>query len=285
VPEDLELKIKEKIKKSVQANEPIHLTVPFGGYKKWQLPTYPGIDWAEVFNVVFLREFAAPLAAGYNNGLVLEYFSDEIFVARMNNYPQQDLDVYNGEFSQLIAWFGEYVPENMQLTSSKIRDDITSEELHKRFDKNIQELREKWDEVPKEQQQIRLKKSERNYKGDLSKLSPEEKQKVLWESTLVHDAFIFGDWDHDTPWAFDEKMIALGFRYTGSWGIHIRSSRSSTVQFWIGMGALQQKGVEYIPTILTYQQYLAKRDLLGEQTVELFDQSFSNLSKIYSFTA
>mgnify|MGYP001609901814 CR=1 FL=1 len=125
-----------------------------------------------------------------------------------------------------------------------------------------------------------MKKSERNYKGDLSKLREAEKDKILLESTLVHDAFIFGDWDRDVSWAFDELMIPVGFRYTGSWGIHLKSTRSSTVQFWIGIGSIIERNGEYIPTSFTYDQYLKVKPKLNYHEISLFPSSFKNLSKI-----
>lgn len=273
LPQVLDEKIKRIISESVRDSKPIHFSVPFGGYKKWQLPTYPLPDWAEVFNLVLMRDYLSPIAAAYKPGVILEYFSDEIFVARMNNYPQEDLDKYNEAFTELVHNFQQYCPANMQLKSSKIRDQISQEELMKRFDKEIAKLRSQWDKLPKEEREYRLKKSERNYKADLSKLPKKEKLAKLLESTLVHDAFIFGDeWEEGVPWAFAPHMIPIGFRYTRTWGIHLRSSRSSTVQFWIGIGVLKKKGDEFVPGILTYGQCLDKPDMFKVSEVSILNE-------------
>lgn len=281
IPEELTVKIKDKISKSVHANEPIHITIPFGGYKKWQLPTYPNPDWAEVFYLVLLREYLTPIAVAYKHGVLLEFFSDEIFVSRMNNYPQSDLDSYNDQFEEILKWFSRYLPKNFNVKFSKIRDQISQEELMKRFDKDIEKLEANWEKVTEEERVFRLKKTERNYKDDLSKYSKEERDKILLESTLVHDAFIFGDWDKDVPWAFGEKMIALGNRYTGKWGIHVKSSRASTVQFWIGTAVLKEHKGLFIPSTLTYKQYLEAKLRLQELKVKVFPREFENLRKIY----
>jgi len=254
--------------------------VPFGGYKKWQLPTAPLPDWAEVFNIVLLREYLAPIAAAYEHGVMLQYVSDEIFISRMNNYPQEDVDAYNDQFEQLIQFFQEYLPRNFGLTFSKIRDEISQEEILKRFDDTILRLRKEWAELSDETREYRIQKAERNYRGDLSILSNEEKYEVLLDSTMIHDAFIEGEWEQGVTWAFGEFMIPVGFRYTGSWGIHLRSSRSSTVQFWIGVGALQQKPEGYLPTILTYNQYQTVERQLKEEQVEVFSEKFPNLRSI-----
>ena len=283
LPEKLQLAVKEKIGKSAKQGKPIHMTIPFGGYKKWQLPTYPNADWSEVFNIVLLREYLAPIAAEYKHGLILQYVSDEVFVARMNNYPQKDIDSYNDQLKSIIDWFQDYLPKNFQLKYSKIRDNISQKEILKRFDKDIVKLKKKWTKLPQKERDFRLNKSERNYKGDLSKLPKKEKDQILLDSTMVHDAFIFGDWDDDVSWAFDEMMIAIGFRYTGSWGIHLKSTRSSTNQFWIGMGALKDTKKGFVPTSLTYEQYLKVKSKLGSEKVSVFPDSFENLQKIMVF--
>lgn len=279
-PKELEEKIKFKINYCLEQRIPIHITVPFGGYKKWQLPTYPLPDWSEVFAISLLIDYLTPIATMYKYGVILEFFSDEIFVSRMNNYPQADLNNYNDQFSQLVEWFKKVAPSGMVLKSSKIRDQISQEEILKRFDAEIIKLKDKWNDLPEKERDYRIAKSERNYKGDLSKLNKSEKDKILLESTLVHDAFIFGDWETDVPWAFDKDMIAVGYRYTGTWGIHIRSTRSSTVQFWIGIGALIKRDEDFVPTSLTYKQYLEFKDKLTNEHVDIFPKTFTNLQKI-----
>ena len=265
---ELEKKVKAKIHLCVSKNKPLHLTVPFGGYKLWKFPTYPNPDWSEVFNLIQLRKYLTPIANFYNPGIILEYWSDEITVSKMNNYPQKELDSYNTDFAEIIKWFSDYLPDNFQIKFSKIRDQISYQKFWTLADKYIEKNRSKWHQVPEKERKFRLKKSERNYKGDLAKLSEREKNEILLYGALCHDAFIFGDWKKDTPWAFDKHMIALGFRYTKSWGIPVMSSRSSYCQFWIGMGALIKKNKEFLPTILTYQQYLTKKDSLQKRSCQ-----------------
>ena len=280
MPEELDSKVKQKIKYCLTNSLPIHISVPFGGYKKWQFPTYPNPDWSEVFAISLLIEYLSPVAAGYEKGVVLEFFSDEIFIARMNNYPQGDLDSYNDQFANLVSWFNRCIPKNFVLKSSKIRDQISAKELNKRFDNEIVKLRKTWDSLPEKEKAYRLAKSERNYQGNLSKLNKDESKKILLESTMVHDAFIFGDWENGVPWAFDKDMIAIGYRYTGTWGIPLRSSRSSTVQFWIGLGALINKNISFVPTSLSYNQYLDNIKNLSHKKITIFPKYFTNLQSI-----
>lgn len=279
IPNELELAVKAKIHYCIENRLPIHITVPFGGFKKWQLPSYPDIDWAEVFNIIFLREYLAPIAVAYEYGVLLEYFSDEVFISRMNNYPQADLDKYNNSFRELVQEVRNYLPKNFTMKLSKIRDQISQDEILNRFDKTIADLRIKWQSLPEEEREYRIQKSERNYRSDFENVNEENRIETLIDSTMVHDAFIFGDWDKDIPWAFGKDMIALGFRYTGTWGIHIKSSKTSTAQFWVGIGALKLEGNVYLPTILTYKQLLESKELMIDE-VEVFDSKFNNLKSI-----
>ena len=273
IPLELQQKIIEKVHHCVGHNLPIHITVPFGGYKKWQLPSAPHIDFAEVFNLLLLREYLSPIAALYDHGVLLEYFSDEIFVSSMNNIPQHDLDTYNNEFAILINFLKPHFPNNFQCKFSKIRDFISQEDLFKRFDEIKKDLRKKWNNITQDEQQRRLAKARRNYKGDAD-------EQTIFESNLTHDAFIFGDWDAGIPWAFDKDMIAIGFRYTKTWGIPLMSSRSSATQFWVGTGAIKMINKEFVPTILTYEQYLKASPFLKTCAISFFPKTLPALQQL-----
>lgn len=248
-------KVKTIVTEAVARSKPIHFSVPFGGFKKWQYETYPSIDWAEIFNIIQLRNFAIEIAKGYEPGVIIQYVSDEVFVSRMNNMPQEDLDKYNNLFNLAIAYVQQFTPSNVMLRYTKIRDEISQKEVLLRFEKGISELRAKWDELPLEDREKRIEKTKRNLKIDESKFTKEELQEKYLDSTLVHDAFIFTDWEQGVPWAFRSDMIPVGFRYTGTWGINLMSSPTSSVQFWVGFGVLEQRGDNYLQRILTYNQF------------------------------
>jgi hypothetical protein len=259
IPQELQSKIETIVDNAVKSSRPIHFTIPFGGFKNPQLSSYPNIDWSEIFNIVQMRDFAIEIAKGYGPGVIIRYFSDEVFVGRMNNMPQDDLDQYNNQLYAAIAYIQRFCPANVQLRYSKIRDEISQNEILKRFDQGIVELKKQWVTLPKEEQTKRIDKSRRNYRITDEKYTPEEFEQILFESTLVHDAFIFSDWEQGVQWAFAPDMIPIGNRYTNKWGIHLKSSPSSTAQFWVGFGVLERRADRYIPTILTYNQYLEKK--------------------------
>ena len=280
IPPELEQKVKMKIRLSVKEQKPLHFTVPFGGYKLWKFPTYPGPDFAELFNLIQMRLYLSRIAHYYKPGVILEYWSDEIMVSKMNNYPQVDLDVYNNTFEAMINWFNNFLPNNFQILFNKISNVISYDEYQRETDRYVKSYKASWDEVPEEQRRIRLEKAERNYKGDLSILSKLEKDDLLLDSALRHDAFIFGDWDKDNPWAFEEHMIPIGFQYTNTWGIPVKSSASSMTQFWVGMGVIKQRDSSFFLSILTYKQYLDIKNNLIFKEVEGIPKEFIQLQKI-----
>ncbi|MCA9382746.1 hypothetical protein KC909_00105, partial [Candidatus Dojkabacteria bacterium] len=175
-----------------------------------------------------------------------------------------DLDNYNKQCEQLVQYFNSLSDTNIMFEFSKIRDEITIEQVNSRLDKIIEELRAKWDNQEEDEIEHKLAKAERNYNIDWSNVSQAEKKERLVESALVHDAFIMGDWEEGVTWAFAKDMVTVGFRYTGTWGIHLKSSRASSVQFWVGSGVLIEREGEYLPSILSYEK-LKEAELQQEE--------------------
>ncbi|MEI7604056.1 MAG: hypothetical protein WCJ19_03490 [bacterium] len=278
IPYELLQKITNIVNNSIKNSKPIHVTVPFGGFKKWQLMPAPNPDWSEILNFIFLREYLLPICTVYKPGIILDYFSDEVFVSRMNNYSQEDLDNYNNKFQDILKYFKNFVPYNFKIKYSYIRDEISQVEIMKRFEEDIPKLKLEWNKLSDKDKKDSLQKTERNYKCDYSKISEQEKYEKIFDSCMVHEAFVNGKWDHDIPWAFAEDMIPLGFVYTKKWGIHLKSSVSSTVQFWVGVGALKFVENSIIPTILTYEQFKTLKPELVK--INIFSADMDYLNKI-----
>ena len=280
-PSELLEKIRSITEDSVKKNLPIHLTVPFGGFKKWQLPSYPYPEWSEVFNIIFLRNYLLPIAAAYEPGIILHYVSDEVVISKMNNYPQSDLDIYNNNFQNILDYLNKFNPENVKFIFTKIRDEISQEEILKRFEEDMPLIRNEWEAIPDREKEIKLEKSFRNYQTNFAHMSKQEIDKSILRSCLMHEAFVGGTWDKDIPWAFGPDMIPIGFTYTGKWGLHIKSSTASTVQFWVGIGVLEQRNNKIIPTIFTYNQFIKNKEKLISKKLNLFTEELNYLNKIY----
>lgn len=275
--EDYLKKIVDKIDLCVNCQVPIHLTLPFGATKNPYLPTAPGIDWAEVFNIAYLHEYLNPIAKAYKYGIVLEYISVGVFEERVNRISQRDINLYDKQFMGLIKFYQKFLPKNFKLIYSRVTDKVPAREAVRRIDLKIIELRRNWNGQPQEVRDRKLFRAQRNciYNPHTKNI-----QTVLLNSALGHDAFCSECWTtENAPW--DEKdMITLGHNYTTGWAIHVRSTRGSSVNFWSGMGALIKRDGEYIPTVLSPKQFEEYKSKIKHEKVNLFAKTSLGLSML-----
>lgn len=275
--EDFAKKIKDKIDLCVNHEIPIHTTLPFGATKNPYLPTAPGVDWAEVFNLAYIREYLAPIARAYERGVILEYISVAVFEEKVNHIPQKDSDLYDREFRQLVTFFQKYLPKNFKLEFSRVTDTIPREVAERQLDLKMAALAKTWADQSAEVQERKLFRAKRNC---LVTAKDKDVDKVLLWSALGHDAFCSECWTTEAaPW--DKKtMITLGHNYTTGWAIHVRSARGSSVNFWSGSGVLEHRGGEFIPTVLSPNQYKELESKIKTEKVNLFPKGFKNLSTV-----
>ena len=84
----------QKINKAINASEPIKFSVPFGGYKLWRIASYPTPDWAEVFAILYLIEYALPIAEHYTPGVEISFSYCSIGVPQANNLEPHSIPTY-----------------------------------------------------------------------------------------------------------------------------------------------------------------------------------------------
>lgn len=274
---DYLVKIKDKIHLCINHEVPIHVSIPFGSVKVSTLPTAPGIDWAEVFNLTLVREYLTPIAKMYKYGVKLDYISVAIFEEEMNYFSQKDIALYETEFKKLVDIFCTYLPDNFEINFIRVADLVPKEKTLRMINIKVDELRNNWMKNSEEVRNTKIMRAKRN-----CCLKPTDKDydKRILRSIFVHDAFCSECWTLDyAPW--DKKdMITLGYRYTDGWAVHIRSARASTVNFWSGMGALLKNNDILIPTILSFKQYESHKKNIQMEKVDVFNQSFKNLSQV-----
>ena len=96
---DVKINVSEKLENIIKKKLPLTFVPSFGGYKHWWCPTYPTIDWAEIFNMKFMLEYLSPIYRNYtDNTTTIEYESEEIILSELNNVPQSGLDEYTIPF-------------------------------------------------------------------------------------------------------------------------------------------------------------------------------------------
>ena len=275
--QDYLTKVMDKIMLCVNHRLPIHITLPFGATKNPYLPTAPGVDWGEVFNIAYIREYLSPIAAAYKYGAVLEYISVGVFEEKVNRIPQKDIDTYDREFTNLINFYRKYLPKGFQLKYTRVSDLFDKKEIERLIDLKKDELRKQWYKQPKDVIERKLFRAKRNCIYDLkdNKLSS-----ILLESALGHDSFCSECWTAEVaPW--DEKdMITLGHNYTTGWAIHVRSVPGSSVNFWSGVGLLKKEKDGYLPTVLSTNQYNEVVNKLERNKIDIFSKDYLNLNEI-----
>ena len=252
IDEGYRQKVIDKITLCLNQEIPIHITLPFGATKNPYLPTAPNIDWAEVFNIAFIRDYLKPIAKAYKHGVILEYISVAVFEEKVNRIPIKDTDLYDSQFTKLIEFYRRYMPENLQLNFSRVSDLIPRDKIERQIAIKKEELRKKWENLPKDVRDYKLFRARRNVLFDINEKNSES---LILDAVLGHDAFCSECWSTDpAPW--DKKhMITLGHTYTSGWAIHVRSVPGSTINFWSGTGVVVEKGNKFTPTVLSPSQY------------------------------
>jgi len=275
--EDYVQKIKDKIDLCLNHEIPIHISLPFGATKNPHLPTAPAIDWAEVFNLGYMREYLKPIAAAYKHGVILEYVSVAVFEEKTNRIPIRDTDIYEKQFRALSDFYRSYLPGNFELRLSRVEDTISRDRINTLMDKKMNELRRKWNKQTPDEINQKIFRAKRNCIYDPADPNASE---ILTESALGHDSFCSECWTTElAPW--DKKyMITLGHTYTAGWAIHVRSAPGSTINFWSGIGVLSTRGEEYVPTVLSLNQYGNYKKEITNVKVDFFDGEFTNLQEV-----
>jgi hypothetical protein len=275
--------VKDRIRTAIAYNVrnklPIQLLLPFGAYKLWKLPTAPYPDWAEVFNIVQLRSYLSPIAKAYKYGVELKYFSVDLFVERINRIPQTNQDKYHREFQKIIKHFQEYLPDNFLLKYERLRDKTSVDKALEAIDSKVTELKKSWDTLPEKEKALKIKRSQVNCK--VSAHDPDH-DKIIKQSVHAHDAFSSGCWitPENNPWDYHKGVISLGHSYTDSWAIHVKSSASSRVNYWVGIGALLKKDKNYLPTVLSYKQFSKVTDQIKKEKIDFLKFVSPNLKSV-----
>jgi hypothetical protein len=269
--------VKNKIQLSINHNLPIHLTLPFGATKNPYLPTAPGVDWAEVCNLAYLRQYLSPIAKAYKYGVILHYISVSIFEEKVNRIPQKDVKSYDTQFAKLVKFYGKLLPKNLKVKFTRVADEIPQTEINRQLTIKIAELQKNWFKLDPKVREYKLLRAKRNV---VIKPGDKHIDKIILNAVWGHDAFCSECWTYTTaPW--DKKdMITLGHNYTNGWAVHVRSTPGSSVNFWSGIGILEKRGDTFLPTVLSPLQFVSQKQNIKNVSVKLFDKLSPNLKTI-----
>lgn len=238
-------------------NEPLKVIFFQGGYKLWCFPTSPEADWAEFFNLAYVLNYVAPLAAAYKPGVELIYYCHTLLMETHDNLTTEEIKAYMDSFTHLQAEFQKYLPKNIKLSILRDADIYSRDE----YFKALEEGKVKAEQDIKGWTEAKIKDFERmatlnikwNGKEDWTKLSEEGKQEKIHLAALYEQAAT-----SNLPKVMNlvkSPDSILLFTKAAPIFIGIGSTYTSMAKYWVGTGVLQDHKDSYIPRILTPSQY------------------------------
>jgi hypothetical protein len=124
--------IKKKIQLSMKENKPLFFIFAFGGYKnEWVKEYAPYIEWAEIFNIIYMTQLVYPLAKAYKPGVYFLYESECEAVINHDNYTKEDAEAYTTSFRKLIDFMKPYLPGNIKFDYTTLPEQYDTEALFK----------------------------------------------------------------------------------------------------------------------------------------------------------
>lgn len=283
----------EKVDNILNKNLDFLFCFCFGGYKHFWSPTYPEPDWAEIFTIKYLMEYVLPIAETQKKNVKIEFESEEVALTYMNNTPQEGMDKYNDAFKKLINYVNEKTKYPIDLSVVLARDFYDKEELLNKMYDYLPEVQERFNKLNVEEKEIRLKRAETNImwdgKENLTNISQEEKEKFIYDSRTLNEAFLDIDYELRGKEYFEkENLIPLlgsfGLGAGGELWLHLASNKSSLVDFWAGIGILEVREDKIIEKTISKKQFdLIKDDLKKVKLDNDLIQISNNYSWIYVY--
>ena len=281
---DVKTYVSEKLENIIQNKLPLTFVPSFGGYKHWWCPTYPTIDWAEIFNMKFMLEYLCPIYSNYtDNSTTIEYESEEIILSELNNVPQSGLDEYTRTFRLACEYFNGLLNNKVELKLSLAREqykdyNFDKQKLLNRINEMLPEYAARFESYDEEDKQRRIQKARTNFKldgvVDYSGLSDEEKEEIYKQSRILNETFLDADFEVRGNDFFEKEnniplLFSFGLGPGGEAWLHIGSSHSSMTDFWAGTGILElREDGSIVERILSRKQYESIEDELIDVEVE-----------------
>lgn len=285
--------ILNKVKISIAEDKPIYLVVLFGGYKHFWNQSYPEVDWAELFNLRFMSELVAPILSAYKPGVILDYESEDVIIELMDNYPTESLDSYAASFRKLVQAYSKCLPTNFKINYVRSQEQIDAKKLKARINELLTDKRKVWAAYSKEELDKHLARSPNNIlwngKEDWTKLSEAEKEQKILESKIVNETYYDADFEFRGDYLCGGNHIpivlswGLTFENFANW-LTLGSTFSSTVDFWVGRGILEDRVEKFVPRVVSQTQYYKIKDKLEMHDSNLIPMKNFKQIEVYNGT-
>jgi hypothetical protein len=265
-------KCKKAIHHAVKNNKPVKVGLLFGGNKLWRFDEAPEVDWAELFNLIYVASWMKTIASVYQYGAEFEYYSQDISVERLNNLSHAETAQYTKTFHELINWIQPCSPDRVTI-SYKCHSEMfqNSDEYDKEIEKaKAKMFAENGNKLPQlnETQKLATENNVRLKPGQAD--DPQWREQVELEHRAIFITKTL------LPHLLDETRIPTasgpfsGYIATGS-------TKSSRAAFWASVGVLRTNGDSFKDTVLTPKQLKATQ--FEWQAIDL-GISGKNFSKI-----
>ena len=249
----------DKLIYSFENKKPIIFVFGFGGYKNYNSPSFPEVDYSELFHMKYMTEFLWPIIATYKYGVIFEYESEEVSI-QFNNVPQETTDRYTITFKKLLNYFIDKVEEqnNIKLDYKLViaRDMYNPEDLYKKMKDYYPSMLDEFNKLSDEEKEIWIKRARTNFNKYI-------------EARVNNECFLAADYDLRVD--FWERPNAISL--FGTWGktpcasptdggLHLKSTKASNTDFWIGTGVFKLNENNNIlqELILSQTQYNDNKD-------------------------
>ena len=275
-PETVTL-VKDKINNSIENKKPIKLVIPFGGYKHFWNSSYPYPDFAELFHLIAMQEYLAPISHLYEYGVEFEYISEDLILPYMNNYPEGDLDLYSREFVKLLDFVKPYLNSNTSIKYFRVGEKYDKQKIINEILELYPKRRKEFDKFTEEEKKVELHRSARsifwNGAEDFTGLSEQDKQEKIIRSRVLEILYYDTEAkeEHLGDYLVSDNHICLCFSFGLSPDnidhcLTVASTATSIVDFWIGTGILREKRKKFTPTIVSKNQFADLQGIKYEQT-------------------
>lgn len=247
---------------AVRHNKPLQFVFPQGGYKLWRMPSSPQADWAEFFNISYILQYIAAIAAAYKPGVEITYYLFDRLMEFHDNLTKSEIQAYQNSFQELLKSFAAYTPKNMKLSivtesdlyPGDLYDDAISNDLSRAevsFDAFSNERKQAWEKSAR--LNIKL-----DGKEDWTKLTEEEMNQKIRFACIYEEAAAYC---LKKVWAeLITDEVVLIFVKQIAFSIAIGSTRTSTAKHWVGFGVLEEDNKGYYERILTPSQFNTLKD-------------------------
>lgn len=240
--------IRSAIKLNIEKNEPIKLTLVFGGYKLWRLKESPEVDWAELFSLIYYTNWLKPICSLYKPGVWFDFYSDDVILEIMDNVPKKDTEQYAITFINLLEFIKPYIPENLNITFNRVGDQYkTYGDFKKELYENIKVVEKELGGLPK-------LTPEQSKMIDLNViLTPGQEDDKNWQEKvfLIHEAYSRVS-KRRPYYRTEDKIFVITRKMKDS--IAVGTTKTSVVKFWIGAGVLKKNQDSYIEYIFSPNQ-------------------------------